>query len=142
MRKIDFARIVFEEWSGFELVDWEATVRHGYPLETLDRWREAGDDRAEFYHAITGRVRDFVQRPGEFGEMRAADALALIVVVEPDIVTEAHDRFALVETDGQLRGVTWVDWNDRLGHTPNCQVVNRVDLDRFLTLMARAVGVS
>ncbi|MEM9374258.1 MAG: nucleoside hydrolase, partial [Planctomycetota bacterium] len=51
------ARIVFEEWPDFELVDWEATLRHGYPAETVDGWRDAGDDRAAFYHAISGRVR-------------------------------------------------------------------------------------
>ena len=47
---------------------------------------------------------------------------------------------AMVETAGELRGSTWVDWNDRLRKPPNCRVVTQVDRDRFLALMGAGLG--
>ena len=133
------ARIVFDEWGDFELADWEATVRHGFPLETLQEWRALDTPRAEFYGRISGRVAEFVQRRGETGQMRAADALALSVVVEPDIVQESEVRYARVETDGASRGLTWVDWENRLDRRANARIVLRVDQDRFMELMRGAL---
>ena len=135
------ASLVFDRWPDFELVDWEATISHGFPIEQVDAWRELGDARADFYHQISGRVRAFVVGPREPGEMRAADALALSVVVDPGIVTRDARRYARVETSGASRGMTWVDWNDRLGRRPNCRVVLEVDLERFLALMGQGLGI-
>ena len=135
------AHVVFSEWPMVELVDWEATVRHGYPLSVIDDWHAAGGELAAFYHQISRRVVEFVQQRGEQGQMRAADALALSVLVEPDIVQEAHERYLRVETAGDLRGMTWVDWEGRLGRRPNARIVNRVDQVGFMRLMARGVGV-
>lgn len=134
------AHVVFSGWGAVELVDWEATVRHGFPIETVDRWAELGTRQARFYHRISRRVVDFVQRRGESGQMRAADALALAVVVAPDIVTESHARHLRVETTGASRGMTWVDWENRLGNAPNTRIVTRVDQQCFVDLMRQGLA--
>jgi purine nucleosidase len=134
------AHVVFSGWPMFELVDWEATVRHALDFNAAERWFACGDPRAAFYDAISRKTRAFNrerERPG----LIAADALAMAVVVDPGIVVRAEERHVAVELDGKLtRGATVVDWERRSGKAPNARIVLEVDHARFTALVADALG--
>ena len=94
------AHIVFTAWEKagllIDLVDWEVTMRHGFPKDVLNRWLEMDTPKAQFFNRITikGRERAFnvLGRP----TMYAADPLALAVLLEPDIVTQAEQHHVAV----------------------------------------------
>ena len=134
------AHVVFSSWPKFELVDWEATLRHGLDYTDLERWLAADTARARFYDAISRRTRIWA-REHERERLLSADALAMAVVLDPGIVTEALDRHVGVELAGNLtRGATVVDWECRMGHTANARIVLAVDQQRFENLIRSALG--
>jgi purine nucleosidase len=136
------AHVVFEAFDMFDLVDWEATVRHAFPDETYDAWIAAGDARAAFFEKIFGTARRFNAEHERTGFI-AADALAMAVALDPAMVTRAETRHVAIELDGRLtRGATVVDWHTRLGGKPNARIVLEVDQARFAKLVARALGAA
>ena len=50
------AHVVFAGWHGFELVDWEACVRHAMSFARFDGLLAQGDGRARFHAAISRQV--------------------------------------------------------------------------------------
>ena len=135
------AHVVFSRWPRFDLCDWEATVAHEFPTALVDGWRDSGGPWAHFYHAISRRVTEFVQGHGESGMLRAADALALAALVQPELITQTRQRYARVETQGGMRGATWIDWKRRMSHPANARIIEAVDHDGFLSLLGRTLGV-
>jgi len=138
------AHIVFTAWEEagllIDVVDWEATMRHGYPKEVLNRWLAMDTAKAQFFKKITakGRERAFNVLGGK--TMFAADPLALAVLLEPDIVTKAEQHhLAIAMNDMTTRGQTVVDWQDRLGKSANANIVLAVDDDRFQALMEQGL---
>lgn len=133
------AHIVFESWSEageiIEVVDWEATVRHEIPFETVERWRQLGTPRSNFFNAVSSRSLAFMAEKFGRTDLISADALALAVVVEPSCVTRAESHYMIVEIGGlYARGQTIVDWSDRMGKSANASIILDVDLDRFHAL--------
>lgn len=133
------AHVVFEAWGKagklIELVDWEATVRYGIPFEKVAEWRALGTKRSAFFDTVSNRSFDRPSITEGRTKMFAADPLALAVVIEPDCVTHAEDRFVMVETGGTYaRGQTIVDWNSRLNQKPNARIVLKVEAERFYQL--------
>lgn len=136
------AHVVFEAFPMFDLVDWEATVRHAFPDSTYEGWLATGDKRAEFFGKIFATAQRFNAEHERTGFI-AADALAMAVALDPDIVTRAETRHVAIELDGRLtRGATVVDWHHRLGGTPNARIVLDVDQARFAAMIARALGAA
>jgi purine nucleosidase len=134
------AHVVFSGWPRFTLVDWEATMRHGIAFERMQGWLDAGDSRARFYDAISRKTRTWTRQRGR-QRLLVADALAMAVALQPDIVLRAADHHVAIELTGTLtRGATVVDWEDRFGHAANAQIVLDVDQARFETLIAAALG--
>lgn len=134
------AHVVFEAFPMFDLVDWEATVRHAFPDETYERWVASGDARASFFEKIFATARRFNAEHERTGFI-AADALAMAVALDPAMVVRAETRHVAIELDGRLtRGATVVDWHGRLGGTPNARIVLEVDQARFAALIAGALG--
>ena len=134
------AQVVFEAFPMFDLVDWEATVRHAFDDALLDAWLAAGDARAELFGRIFQVARAFNAHHERRGFI-AADALAMAVALDPTIITRVETRHVAIELDGRLtRGATVVDWQRRLGHAPNARIVLDVDKDRFGAMIARALG--
>lgn len=138
------AHIVFTAWEKagllIDVIDWEATVRHGFPKEVLERWLAMDTPKAQFFKQITekGRHRSFniLNRPSMF----AADPLALAVLLEPDIVTSAEQHHMAIEMSGaETRGQTVVDWRDRLGKQANANIIMSVDNGRFQALMEQGL---
>jgi purine nucleosidase len=134
------AHVVFEAFEMFDLVDWEATVRHAFPDEVYEGWIARGDKRAAFFHDVFGTARRFNAEHERTGFI-AADALAMAVALDPAMVTRAETRHVAIELDGRLtRGATVVDWHGRLGGRPNARIVLDVDQARFGELIAQALG--
>ena len=134
------AHVVFEAFPMFDLVDWEATVRHAFPDEVYDGWVAAGDRRAVFFEKIFGTARRFNAEHERTGFI-AADALAMAVAIDPSIVIRDEIRHVAIELDGRLtRGATVVDWHRRLGGQANARIVLDVDARRFGELIAGALG--
>ncbi len=136
------AHLVFEAFAQFDLVDWEATMAHGFAFATVADWFARGDGRARFYEAISGKTREFMRRTRHPDTWHAADALAMAVALEPERVLEWQARPIAVELDGRLtRGMTVVDWARRGGQPDRARIAMRVDQARFEALMAQGLGV-
>lgn len=134
------AHVVFSEWPAFDLVDWEACLRHTFDFARFDAWLAEGDARANFYAAISRKVRAFNRARGRPGVV-SADALAMAVALDPGIVTHAESRYVAIEMTGaSTRGATVVDWDNRLGRPANARIVLEVDQARFEDLAARSLG--
>lgn len=134
------AHVVFSAWPTFELVDWEACLRHAMPFARFDALVADGDRRARFLAAVSRKARAFNEARERVG-MIAADALAMAVALEPGIVRRAERRHVAVELGGRhARGATVVDWEGRLGHRPNAGIVLEVDQARFEALVAGGLG--
>lgn len=136
------AHVVFEGFPEFELVDWEATLRHGFEGAEFDQWLAAGDQRAEFFGKVFVTARSYNAAHDRSGVI-AADALAMAVALDPSIVTRSEQRHVAVELDGRLtRGATVVDWTRRLGKPANARIVLEVDQARFAAMVRRALGAA
>ncbi|HKR76895.1 MAG TPA: nucleoside hydrolase [Rhodanobacter sp.] len=136
------AHVVFEAFPAFDLVDWEATLRHGFDDVEFDAWLAAGDRRAEFFGRVFRTARDYNAKHDRRGVV-AADALAMAVAIDPAIVTHSETRAVAVELDGRLtRGATVVDWSNRLGRPAQARIVLEVDQARFAAMVRRALGAA
>lgn len=136
------AHVVCSGWPAFELVDWEACLRHAMAFGRFDALVAHGDQRARFLAAISRKARAFNEARERVG-MIAADALAMAVALEPRIVRRSERRHVAVELAGRhARGATVVDWEGRLGHPPNADIVLEVDQARFEALVAAGLGAS
>jgi len=134
------AHVVFSSWPHFTLVDWEATMRHGIEFERMQGWLDSGHAHAQFFAAISRTTREWT-RARSRPRWLVADALAMAVALQPDIVLRAEQRHVAIELAGtHTRGATIVDWEQRFGHAPNATIVLDVDQQRFETLVASALG--
>jgi len=134
------AHVVFSSFQQFTLVDWEATMRHGIAFERMQSWLDADNPRARFYASISRKTHAWSRERGR-PNVLVADALAMAVALQPDIVTRAEDRHVAIELAGaQTRGATVVDWESRMGVAANARIVLEVDQARFEALVAAALG--
>jgi purine nucleosidase len=134
------AHVVFEAFPQFDLVDWEATLRHALDDTEFDRWLAAGDRRARFFGQVFGTARAFNAARERQGVI-AADALAMAVAIDPGMIVRSEQRHVAIELDGRLtRGATVVDWTGRLGRPANARIVLEVDQARFAALVRSALG--
>jgi purine nucleosidase len=138
------AHIVFTAWEEagllIDVIDWEATMRHGYPLEIVELWIALDTPKARFFKQITAKGRERASTTLGRKTMYAADPLALAVLLEPNIVTQAEQHYlAIAMNDMATRGQTVVDWNDRLGKSANANIVLAVDDARFQALMEQGL---
>jgi inosine-uridine nucleoside N-ribohydrolase len=134
------AHVVFSAWPQITLVDWEATMRHGIAFERMQAWLDAENPRARFYRAISRKTHAWSRERGR-PKALAADALAMAVALQPDIVARAESRHVAIELNGaHTRGATVVDWEGRSGAAPNAHIVLDVDQARFEALVAAALA--
>ncbi|MCG6117656.1 MAG: nucleoside hydrolase [Aquimonas sp.] len=134
------ARVVFDAWPDFELVDWEATLGHTVADAEFADWLAAGGELARFYDVISRQTRAFI-RTHHGDAFHSADALAMAVVLEPDITSDLRRHRIEVElAEGLYRGATRVDWMNRDPRGPNAAIVGRVELARFHALLRMAIA--
>ena len=105
------------------------------------RWLAEGGALAQFYESISAQTRAFIR--GLHGDQfHSADALAMAVVLEPEIASDIRRHRIDVElAAGLYRGATPVDWQNRDPRGPNAAVVGRVGLARFHDLLRMALGL-
>lgn len=132
------AKIVFQAWPQFELVDWEATLAHPFGFDQLQSWLDTGRDVAAFYDAISRTSRSFTA--GHAAHWHSADGLAMAVALAPEAVLESVDRQVDVEiAAGLYRGATRVDWRAQGPRPANARIIRRVDLARYHDLLRCAL---
>jgi purine nucleosidase len=130
------AHIVFEAWPGMTLVSWETTMTHSFSLEVLDRWFALNTPRSEFFRRTNEKVMVFIMNVLGRKMLFGADALAMAVALEPQIVIKAEAHNVTVELSGQYtRGQTTVDWMNLSGRPASTNIIIEVDHARFLELM-------
>jgi purine nucleosidase len=135
------AAAVFEAWPQFELVDWEATLAHGIAFAELAEWLGTDSPRARFYDAISRKTRDWMQRTRNLTHWHAADALAMAVVLDPAAAEAWETRAVKIELDGALtRGMSVVDWSQRMGWRVQSRILMRYPLARFAGLIRQALA--
>jgi purine nucleosidase len=134
------AHIVFSAWPSFELVDWEAVVRHPLAHRRVAQWLQVDSPRAAFYAAISHRSRNrSADRRGD--DWLCADALAMAQVLQPDGALQICEYAVAVELAGQLtRGATVVDWEGRGGRPANARILMQYDQSRFEQLIRAALS--
>lgn len=133
------AHVVLSAWPQVTLVDWEATMRHGIAFERMQAWLDVDGVRARFYASISRKTQAWARSRGR-PKALVADALAMAVALQPDIVTRAEVRHVGIELTGMhTRGATVVDWESRSGLPPNARIVLDVDHARFEALVASAL---
>jgi purine nucleosidase len=134
------AHVVFEAFPQFELVDWEAVLRHGFSHTAFEGWLAAGDARGSFYDAISRKTRAWAgDRRGDL--WHSADALAMAVALAPADSCRSERRHVAIETEGRLsRGATVVDWGSRNGRAANARIHLDVDQAAFEARIRRALG--
>jgi purine nucleosidase len=135
------AHIVFDGFEHFDLVDWEAVLRHGFAHDDFADWLGAGDARANFYAAISRQNRDWSEdRRG--ATWFSADALAMAQALAPEGLIASEERRVLVELEGRIsRGATVVDWERRHRAGPNARILLAYDQARFEQMARRGLGV-
>jgi purine nucleosidase len=108
----------------------------------MESWLAADKPQAHFFAAISRRTREWTRARGR-PRLMVADALAMAVALQPDIVTRAEDHHVAVELTGTLtRGATVVDWENRFIKPANAYIVMDVDQVRFEALVASALGAA
>lgn len=136
------AMIVFDAFPQFDLIDWEAVLRHGLAHREFESWLVKGDRRARFYAEISKKTRAWSEdRRGEF--WFCADALAMAMALHPESAIETVTRGVRVETEGRLgRGATIVDWQQRSGWPAQGRLLLSYEQSRFEALIKNALGVA
>ena len=125
------ADVVFSGFPGFDLCDWEATIRHGIAHADINAWLAPDSARARFYAAISAHTRRWAaQRRGE--RWHSADALAMAWALAPEGATRAERRPLAVDIGhGAARGLTAVDWDRRGGAADNARILLDYDQAGF-----------
>lgn len=135
------AAAVFAAWPQFELVDWEATLAHAIPFAELAGWLAADNPRARFYDAISRKPREWMQRTRKLTHWHAADGLAMAAVLDPAAAEAWEPRAVKIELDGVLtRGMSVVDWSQRMGWRVQTRILMRYRLERFAGLIRQALA--
>ncbi|MCB8944153.1 MAG: nucleoside hydrolase [Ardenticatenaceae bacterium] len=166
------AHIVFAAWHEanrvIELIDWEATARHGIPLAMMNKWMALDTPKARFFQKLSAATMAYVLKLSggdfSFGEdlpdsgaannphkednplheqrkaLYDADPLAMAVALEPSCVVRAAKRYVTVEVNGRYtRGQTTVDWLNRSGQPANVSIIMEVNHQRFLDLIEQSL---
>lgn len=134
------ADVVFRSFPRFELVDWEAVLRHGFSHRRFEEWLAEGGPAAAFYSQISQHTRQWSE-DGRGPLWHSADALAMAVALQPDGLVRSEHRYLAVELEGRLsRGATLVDWQQRCGLPANAHLAMAYDQARFEAQLRAALA--
>ncbi|XP_052811196.1 inosine-uridine preferring nucleoside hydrolase-like isoform X2 [Mya arenaria] len=113
------------------VVPWDANLCETtcYPWDWFDRWIETDTPKGHFMKA-------FVQTPAQRERetmpfYRSCDLNAMATVIDPEVIAQKQEVFVTVELAGNYtRGMMVVDWNGRLGKSPNIVLAAALDTQR------------
>ncbi|MDJ0773292.1 MAG: nucleoside hydrolase [Mastigocoleus sp. MO_167.B18] len=127
------AKIVFHSGMNMEMVGWELS-RHDAALSApeIEKINQFGNNKASL--AIDSNrtaIEASINIQGASG-LTLADPVAMIVALDPEIVTHQGKYFVDVETQSKLtRGATIVDELGVLKKTPNMTVIWSINISRW-----------
>lgn len=131
----DAAAVVFMGWPGLTMVSWEVTLANAIPFGEIFSMLEHENPRSKFLKQIMAYSNDILGRTYGSEKFFSADALAMAVMIEPDIIEHVETRYVQIERCGYLsRGMTVVDWTGSSGNAPNTNIVMKVNYGRFMAL--------
>ncbi len=130
--------IVLSRWPGLTLVPWETVMGHGLSPNQVEELFSMGTQKADFFRR-SNRNRYLKQIPG-VKMLFEPDPLAMVVALEPDIVSRAESHTVEVELGGKgTRGQVVVDWFGVTEQPPNASLVLEIDRERFFEWMKRSL---
>ena len=133
--------IVFEAWPEVTVVSWETTLAHCMLPEQLDVLMATETSRGEFFRRTSERSVTYLAQALGNKQMCEPDLLAVVVAIEPEIVTKAETHAVQIELAGKVtRGQSTVDWWDRSGERPNANLVLEMDRERLWELLQLMVS--
>jgi len=131
------AHVVMQAFPRLTLLTWETTLAHLLPWGEHERLAALGTPRAEFYGAITGVTRSFLEKLGIDG-LVIPDPLAMVAALEPEAIVASEMHRVWVETCGaHTRGMSVLDYG-RQGE-PNVRVITAMDDARVRALFERTL---
>ncbi len=136
------AHIVFEAFEQIDVVDWEATMAHGFAHDDLAHWCTANTPQARFYDAISAKTRQWA-RHRHADLWHSADALAMAYALAPDApgVDVACHRLE-VALQAATRGMTLVDWQNLAGRPANARILLRYPQAEFNACLAETLSAT
>ena len=118
------------------LVSWEACLDHTMEWEFYHRYVGAGTKKAEFMKKISSKIKEY---EGD-GPFITCDPFAICAALQPQIVLQEKLVHATVELkEGLTRGQMVVDWRGLLKKDCNVRLLEKLDLDFFMTMMLHSV---
>lgn len=134
------AQLVFGAGFDLTMVGWDVCVRRS--VLTDDHWDHIASletPLAEFFLQVNRVTREFGKRGQGLAGSTHPDALTVAGLIDPMVFARTERRFVTIETQSDLtRGMTVVDELGVLGRTPNVDVVDEADDERF---QSRLFGV-
>jgi purine nucleosidase len=129
------AAMVLSAWKKATLITWETTLAHRLVEADLQRIYGLDTEKSRFFEKTSRVIRRFIRdRLGQEG-LFTADALAMAVAIEPQVVRKSEVGYATVECSGSLtRGQLCVDWLGLTQRAPNAEIVLEIDQARYVDL--------
>jgi len=119
------------------LVSWEACLDHEMEWEFYDRYVGVGTKQAQFMKKVSSKIREYEGK----GPFITCDPFAICAALEPKIVLQEKFVHATVELKGGLtRGQMVVDWRGLLKKDCNVRLLEKLDLEIFMTMMLHSVN--
>ena len=134
------AAMVFERGLHPTVLPWETTVETPVPWDTWQRLIQAGPIGRSFVEPMmshaTRRSRDERKTPG----ILLPDPLAMAVALDPTC-GRTYNGHVAVEISGRVaRGLMAVDAHGVTGNQANATIIDYVNSERFIAMLARAMG--
>lgn len=142
----DAARIVFRSGvPSITVVPLDATHEASITLDECQTLRALGTPAAEAAASfIERRIEGYRKTHAEYADAVSTpvhDALAVLAIVEPDVLREVLHVYGDVETTGELTiGRTVFDVLNRWRKAPNVHVALGANRDRFAALLIETLG--
>jgi purine nucleosidase len=133
----DAARRVFREFE-VTLVDWGLTVRDGVLNDAaIDRVTAPETDLAAFFAGLFAPLREYTGTQQGIPGVTQPDGLTAACMLAPELHRETSHQYVEVdEREGLTRGHTVADPDAVLGEDPNTRVIDAVETDRFVDVLA------
>jgi purine nucleosidase len=134
------ARMTLAAFPMSTMLSWEATLAYPIAWDEYDRMTTLDSDAARFFKGTTEIVvgKSEAKAEGRHGFL-LPDPLAMMVALEPEIVTATMTKFMTVELQGEFtRGQTVVDYEGKLKRAPNVEIVtgmNQAMVNRMFEAM-------
>lgn len=127
------AKRVFTAGVPITLVDWQLCLNDG----VMDAADEAyittpKTTGTQFYQALNAVVKAYDMAINGVAGITHTDSLLAAVASDPTLVTQAHDYYVAIETQGELtRGYSLIDIPNFSGQPANARVIEKIDHQRF-----------